>query len=312
LTFDASEAARRQAAAGEPTKRTIKLDNGVVLELVLIPAGEFLMGNDRAGREERPVTRVRIATPFWMGRTEISNEQFDQFDSAHDSHVESKTAYQFGIHGIPVNEPQQPVVRVSWERAMAFCQWLSRRAGQRFTLPTEAQWEYACRAGTDTPFSFGGTNADFSKHANLADAKLTEFASDPYTICVPLNNPTKYEDYIPKDTRWNDGGLVSVRVGSYAPNAWGLHDLHGNVWEWTRTSNRPYPYREDDGRNDFARTERKVVRGGSWRDRPARATSAYRLAYAPWQGVFNVGFRVVCETTADVSPTGSSQATASE
>ncbi|MBI2950041.1 MAG: SUMF1/EgtB/PvdO family nonheme iron enzyme [Verrucomicrobia bacterium] len=297
--FDAAEAARRQTALGGPTRRTVELGNGITLELVLIPAGEFLMGDANASLDERPLTRVHIAEPFWMGGTEISNEQFARFDSAHDSHVESKTAYQFGIHGIPVNEPQQPVVRVSWEHAMAFCRWLSHKTGQHFSLPTEAQWEYACRAGADTPFSFGAADADFSRHANLADAKLTEFASDPYTVCVPLQNPTKYEDYIPKDTRWNDGGLVSVRVGNYAANAWGLHDLHGNVSEWTRTSHRPYPYRDNDGRNDLAGAEKKIVRGGSWRDQPARATSAYRLAYAPWQGVFNVGFRVVCDTKTD-------------
>lgn len=296
--FDAAEAVRRQAAAGGPVKRTVELGNGIKLELVLVPAGEFVMGDDVGGNDEQPASVVRIAKSFWMASTETSNEQFAQFAPAHDSRVESKTAYQFGVHGYPLNEPRQPVVRVSWEQTMAFCQWLSQKTGQRFTLPTEAQWEYACRAGAATPFSFGDQGADFSAFANLADAKLSEFASDPYTVCTPLKNPTPYEDYIPKERRWNDGGLLTMTIGSYRPNAWGLHDMHGNAWEWTRSSYRPYPYRDEDGRNDLARAERKVVRGGSWRDRPERARASYRLAYQPWQAVFNVSFRVVCDTGA--------------
>ncbi len=85
-------------------------------------------------------------------------------------------------------------------------------------------------------------------------------------------------------------------AGTYQANAWGLHDMHGNVWEWTRSALRRYPYREDDGRNDLAAEDKRVVRGGSWRDRPKRARSAYRLAYRPYQRVFNVGFRVVVQT----------------
>jgi formylglycine-generating enzyme required for sulfatase activity len=291
--FDAAEAKRRQAAAGPVTARTLKLPGSLALDLVLVPAGEFLMGDEAATPDERPVTRVRLAQPFWMSRTEIRNDQFALFDASHDSHVESKTAYQFGVHGYPLNEPAQPVVRVSWAEAGAFCRWLSRATGETFTLPTEAQWEWAARAGAATAFSFGDLGADFSRHANLADAKLTEFASDPYTTFTPLQNPSPYEDYIPKETRFNDGALVTARVGSFAPNPWGLHDLHGNVWEWTLSRHHPYPYRADDGRNEPDASGKKVVRGGSWRDRPPRATSAYRLAYEPWQKVFNVGFRVV-------------------
>ncbi len=306
--FDAAGAARRQAALGPTTKRTFTLAPGVTLELALIPAGEFIMGDDSASPDERPAAPVRIPKPFWMARTEISNAQFAEFEPTHDSHVESKTAYQFGVHGYPVNEPQQPVVRVSWEQAMAFCRWLSTKTGERFSLPTEAQWEWAARAGTATPFHFGDLASDFSKHANFADAKLVEFASDPYTVFTPLKNPSHYEDYIPKDTRFHDGALITVRVGSFAPNTWGLQDMHGNVWEWTVTSHRPYPYADGDGRNDGNATEKKVARGGSWRDRPHRATSAYRLAYEPWQRVFNVGFRVVCGGDPKATETASAAA----
>ena len=256
-----------------PIARTVDLGNGVTLDLVLIPAGECVLGDGK----EAPLRRVRIAEPFWMGRCEVSNEQFARFDPTHDSHIEDKNAYQFGVHGYPVNQPRQPVVRVSYEQAQAFCRWLSERTGETFALPTEEQWEYACRAGTSTPFFYGDLDTDFSPFANLADAKLREFASDPYTVDTPLPNPTPYDDWIPKDPRFNDGGLVTMPIGSYRPNPWGLYDMHGNVWEWTCT----------------ARGNRMIVRGGSWRDRPYRATASFWLSYPPYQRVFNVGFRVV-------------------
>ncbi|MBE3098776.1 MAG: SUMF1/EgtB/PvdO family nonheme iron enzyme [Planctomycetes bacterium] len=293
--FDAAEAQRRQAAAGPMARRSIDLGGGAVLDLVLVPAGEFVLGDPEGSPDERPLTRARIDRPFWMGRCEVSNAQFARFDPSHDSRVESKNAYQFGIHGYPVNRPEQPVVRVSWQQATAFCRWLSATTGETFSLPTEAQWEYACRAGSATAFSYGTLETDFSKSANLGDAKLRELASNPYTVDTPYPNATKYDDWVPKDARFSDGSLLSAAVGRYAANAWGLHDMHGNVAEWTRSAFRPYPYREDDGRNSPADAGDKVVRGGSWRDRPMRCGSAFRLAYRPYQAVFNVGFRIVGE-----------------
>ena len=221
-----------------------------------------------------------------------------RFDPAHDSRVEDKNAYQFGIHGYPVNRPEQPVVRVSWQRGDGLLPLaVARRPGERFTLPTEAQWEYACRAGTATPILLRRPGRRFlevrqpgRRHAHASSPAI------PYTVDTPLTNPTKYDDWIPKDARFNDGGAADRSTpGRYQPNAWGLCDMHGNVAEWTRTTYRPYPYRTDDGRNDPAAGGRKVVRGGSWRDRPRRATSSFRLSYLPYQRVYNVGFRVVCE-----------------
>jgi formylglycine-generating enzyme required for sulfatase activity len=263
--------------------------------MALIPAGDFVMG-DRAGlRDEQPVARVRIDSPFWMGVCEITNEQYGCFDPSHDSHVESRNAYQFGVHGFSVNGPKQPVVRVSWQHAMAFCRWLADKTGEPFTLPTEAQWEYACRAGASSAFSYGGVDDDFSPYANLADVKLRSFFADPYKLYDPPSKPiTKYDDWIPRDTRFDDGGLVTVPVGSYRPNAWRLHDMHGNVAEWTLTAYRPYPYDASDGREGDAPFGEKVVRGGSWRDRPKHCRSAFRRHYLPWHGVYNVGFRVAC------------------
>jgi formylglycine-generating enzyme required for sulfatase activity len=97
------------------------------------------------------------------------------------------------------------------------------------------------------------------------------------------------------DVRFDDGAPVTAPVGSYRPNAWGLHDMHGNAAEWTRTTYKPYPYREGDGRNEGTAKGPKVVRGGSFFDRPRRCRSALRRDYVPWQRVFDAGFRVVCK-----------------
>jgi formylglycine-generating enzyme required for sulfatase activity len=266
------------------------------MDMVLVPPGEFVMGSASGYVDERPIARVKIDKPFWMGRLEVTNRQFRLFNPSHDSRVESRFAMQFGVRGFYVNRPEQPVVRVSWQQAMAFCEWLSRQTGERFMLPTEAQWEYACRAGTDTPFYYGHLDTDFSPFANLADAKLSEFVCHPYKKHrEPYANPSKYDDWIPKDSRFNDGGFISEKGGAYQPNAWGLLDMHGNVAEWTRSAFRPYPYRADDGRNDPTTAGPRVARGGSWRDRPPRARAAFRLSYRPYQPVYNVGFRVVCQ-----------------
>lgn len=102
-------------------------------------------------------------------------------------------------------------------------------------------------------------------------------------------------DFLPKDVRFNDHNKIQAAIGTYKPNPWGLNDMHGNVGEWTRSMFKAYPYVEEDGRNAASPSGEKVVRGGSWNDRPCRATSSFRLAYPSWQCVYNVGFRVICE-----------------
>jgi hypothetical protein len=164
--FDSVEAARRQVAAG-PTERTIDLGGGVELRLVRVPSGEFVMGDSRGYSDERPLARAKISKPFWMGKFEITNEQYARFDPSHDSRFEHKGSWIFSERhlGWLLNQPKQPVVRVSWHEAAAFCQWLSARCGQEVSLPTEAQWEWACRAGTSGAFYYGETNDDFSIQA---------------------------------------------------------------------------------------------------------------------------------------------------
>jgi formylglycine-generating enzyme required for sulfatase activity len=191
--------------------------------------------------------------------------------------------------GYPLDGPQQPVVRVSWHDAVAFCRRLSDRTGLTFQLPTEGQWEYACRAGSAASFWYGDRDTDFGPFANLADVTIRDLAYKSWNPRTP--------DLVRRDDRFDDHALVSAPVDSYRPNAWGLHDMHGNVAEWTRTSYRSYPYPELDGRNATDDATGQVVGGGSWRDRPPRSRSAARLSYPPYQRAFNVGFRVVCESS---------------
>jgi formylglycine-generating enzyme required for sulfatase activity len=286
--FGANEARSRQASRGE-TQRTIKLDPGVELKFVYVPAGEFIMGNPTGEPDERPATRVRIDKPFWMSRFEITNEQFARFDPSHDSRFQDKGSWMFNEWdlGWPLNQPEQPVVRISWKEAVAFCRWLSQQTGEQIMLPTEAQWEWACRAGADSDLSYGSLDADFAEYANMADATMRDLAYDARD-----QNPP---DIVPRDDRFDDGALVTACVGRYRPNAWGLHDMHGNAWEWTRSTYAAYPYQANDGRNDLDDGRPKVVRGGSWHDRPKRCRSAFRLSYPAWQKVYNVSFRIVIE-----------------
>ncbi len=214
---------------------------------------------------------------LWLGKFEVTNEQYALFDPAHDSGLEHGDYIQFspGERGWSLARPRQPVVRVSWRAATDFCRWLSAKTGRRFRLPTETEWECACRAGTATPFWYGTLDTDFSPFANLSDR--THQAIDPFgwagrTEVIP--------PWRPADTRFDDHARVSVTVGSYAANPWGLHDMHGNVAEWTSSTGGP---------------GLMVVRGGSWYDPPVRCQSGSRQAYRPEQGIYDVGFRVACE-----------------
>lgn len=281
-----------QAVPHDLPSLSIPLGDGISLAMVRIPAGQFVMGQEDGCADERPVRRVTIDKPFWMARCEVTNEQFALFDATHDSRLEHGDFLKFGpgSRGATLSRPQQPVVRVSWDRATEFCRWLSEKTGRRFMLPTEAQWEYACRAGTTTPLWYGTTDSDFSSYANVSDASHQ---------VIELLGESGRADVIPPwrpaDTRYDDRSRVSAPVGSYRPNPFGLFDMHGNVAEWTRSEYRPYPYREDEPRGPADSMGKKVVRGGSWYDRPDRCRSAFRQAYPACQSVYDVGFRVICE-----------------
>ncbi len=284
----ADQARALQAAQGS-VKRIVDLGDGIKMEFVRIPAGSFVMGDPDGAPDERPLTRVTVDHPFWMGKCEVSNEQFAQFDPSHDSRFEHRSSWIFAeaYLGWPLNEPRQPVVRVSWQEALAFGRWLGDKLGEEVTLPTEAQWEWACRAGTASRLFHGDLDTDFSRFGNMGDVNLRKLADEGWRPQAP--------DLVVRDHRFDDGALVTAAIGSYQPNTWGLCDLHGNAAEWTRTTYRPYPYHPADGREAVIFNGRKVVRGGSWRDRPQRCGSGFRWAYPSYEKVYNVGFRVVIE-----------------
>ena len=282
--FDAAEAKRRQQAVGLPPTLSLKVADNIAIDLVLIPPGEFILG-DAAGRpNERPAARVRVGRPFYLGRTEVTNAQYTAVaDAAHHSGFVSWMSIDWRGEGHPLNLPDQPVVRVSWHEAERFCQLLAAHTGRRVRLPTEAQWEWACRAGTSGWTWYGGRDDDFSACENLAGRELRTLA---------FGGKPKW--YL-RDDRFQDSWAVTAPVGSMRPNPWGLCDMLGNVREWTRSTYRPYPY--DPATDVLANgpADEKTVRGGSWAARPCDASSAWRWKYPAWRKVHDVGFRIAIE-----------------
>ena len=271
--------------AGPPWQEPLGAE--VALEMVPIPAGEFLMGSpdDETGRlsREGPQHRVRLAA-FSLARTPITQAQWRQVarwqpalgDPPWERPLDPDPSFSKGeFPGI--RRPEQdrrPVERVSWFDAQEFCRRLSRRTGRTYTLPSESQWEYACRAGTTTPYAFGTTLSQ--RQANVASSGTTE-------------------------------------VGSFPANAWGLHDMHGNVWEWCldhwhrgyvgapadgsawlRTTEQQNPASTKPVKNVIDDSEPRLLRGGSWYDGPGFCRSAFRSRFGPVGADDFVGFRVVC------------------
>jgi sulfatase modifying factor 1 len=254
------------AFAGPPREIT----NSLGMKLIRIEPGEFVMGSgaepprDRKTWEERdwdeaPAHKVKITRAFYLGAFEVTGAQFQQFDP----HFHAKRA-KLGIS----TKADEPVTYVTWQEAVNFCAWLSKREGKPYRLPTEAEWEYACRAGTTTVFHAGDTLRTDQANFGLA-----------------------------RDGKNNLDGPVAV--GSYAPSAWGLHDMHGNVLEWCLDWYGPYdgadqtdPVRLTDG---YAR----VARGGSFfvplkdKDNARYCRSANRSGFLPEDANRATGFRIV-------------------
>jgi formylglycine-generating enzyme required for sulfatase activity len=244
-------------ATGVACARPPLPENSLGMSFVLVPAGEFLMGSDETpatlardfpGHEperflqladERPAHRVRITRDFHLGRHEVTVGQFRRFlaasgyvpESVADgtggygydaAHVAGKDAfagrdprYSWRNPGFPQDD-DHPVVNVSWNDAVALAAWLTRTEGVRYRLPTEAEWEYACRAGTRTRYFHGDDPAGLSAVANTFDATAARYWP-------------RWADRALPD---GDAHAFTAPVGSYPPNAFGLHDMLGNVWEW--------------------------------------------------------------------------------
>jgi formylglycine-generating enzyme required for sulfatase activity len=225
------------------------------IAFITIPAGEFDMGSETGESDERPVHRVRITQPFRLGKYPVTNAEYERFLKAHPQMSPPRywTNSQF-------NDPRQPVVGVSWHDAQAFCQW----AGCR--LPTEAEWEYACRAGSKGRFCFGDD-----------ETRLGEYA-------------------------WYDANSSARThpVGQKKPNQWGLYDAHGNVWEWCQDWHGPYSEQHVSDPTGPKQGDYRVLHGGSWNRNATNLRSAFRGQTNPDYRDDYVGFR--CVWLGDSSP----------
>jgi formylglycine-generating enzyme required for sulfatase activity len=264
-------------AVGATQDQNKMITNAIGMKLILIPAGKFLMGSPAAEAErdtDEGQHKIVITKPFYMGVYEVTQREYERIMPKNPSVFQAKNG----------GSPEHPAEQILWSDAVNFCKKLSelaeeKSAGRVYRLPTEAEWEYACRAGTKTVFHFGNTlsstQANFNGHFPYGGADL-----GPYL-------------------------QKTAKVGSYRPNAFGLYDMHGNVAEWCSDWYDPDYYRQSakedpqgppqgvvaTGFGDFYH----VVRGGSWLDEGRGCRAAYRFRYMPNAQYRLVGFRVVCE-----------------
>jgi formylglycine-generating enzyme required for sulfatase activity len=249
-------------------------------ELVVLDPGEFQMGSsesdDEANGEERPQHVVTLARPFAMGKYEVTFEEYDKF--AYDT--ERRPPSDSGFGG-----DRRPVINVSWHDAVAYAKWLSEKTSQNYRLPSEAEWEFAARAGTSTRRYWGDASADACKFANVYDRGSEAILRTRYSI-----------DWEAHDCE--DGFETTAEVGSFEPNQFELHDMLGNVWEWIQDCwHESYEMAPADGsawlEGNGGDCGQRVLRGGSWSYRPGGVRSANRYRNAADYRYGHVGFRLV-------------------
>lgn len=269
--------------------------NSIGMPFVRIEPGSFLMGSENAqlsdeltdGKahlrdgdwDEHPVHQVTLSTPFYMGIFQVTNAQYEAFDPGH-RHLRGLP--NIGLQAAPdigfSREDDEAVVFVNWHDAVRFCEWLSEREGKPYRLPTEAEWEYACRAGTTTHFSTGDTLPD-AFHKNVG------------------------ENWYPDADRSRGvEEVVPLHIGQTPPNPWGLYDMHGNVEEWCHDWYGAYeaqPQENPVGREDGLY---RVTRGGSHSTLLCYLRSANRMGAVPEDKHWYIGFRVVCGAMPDTPP----------
>jgi formylglycine-generating enzyme required for sulfatase activity/tRNA A-37 threonylcarbamoyl transferase component Bud32 len=279
-------------ARTEPKSDPDKFTNSIGMQMVRIPAGKFLMGSPDSEKLrnalESPQHEVTISKPFYMGAHEVTVGQFRAFANATkfktwaESNGQGAGRYNFEKRDFEFDpqcnwqnpgwklEGDHPVVCVSWNDARSFCEWLTQTEGRTYRLPTEAEWEYACRAGTTTPNAFGTSLSSFQANFN---------GNVPYGGAV---RGPKLEQV--------------TKVGSFKKNAFGLYDMHGNAAEWTADYMGPYigGAQTDPTGPIKGQQDRRVVRGASWPDPGQFCRSAFRTDAPASYSCSGVGFRVVC------------------
>ena len=302
------------------------IENSLSMKLVRIPAGEFIMGSDETPEvlaraypqyaparfkllgDEAPAHKVRITRPFYMGQHEVTVGQFRRFLKA-SGYVPESVADGTGGYGYnPDYDPAKtkrgdafegrapkyswqnpgfkqgddhPVVNVTWNDAVAMAKWLSEKEGKRYRLPTEAEWEYACRAGTRTRYHSGDDPQSLAKVANVFDA----------------DSAVNWQRWAQYALPQHDGYAFTAPVGSFAPNAFDLYDMHGNAWEWTADYHDDNYYAQSPMNDPQgpATGDVRVRRGGSWHTWPFYARCAYRNWNTPETRYTLVGVRLVRE-----------------
>ncbi|WP_051677190.1 formylglycine-generating enzyme family protein [Maridesulfovibrio frigidus] len=287
-----------------------KIESATAMELVWIPGGCYQMGQtesekawlvkeegqgtyDKSFSNELPRHEVCV-DGFWMGKYEVTREQFQKFiqatgyqtDAETDgwswkwNNDQKKTVKTDGVHWNREYSGRQgshPVTYVSWNDANAFAKWLSQKDGVTYRLPTEAEWEYAARGGTQTMRFWGDDEENACEYANLndQDSKAVHTFSWRHFIC-------------------SDGYALHAPVGSYKQNPFGLHDMLGNVWEWCQDGYDPKAYSSNGRDNPFVKDgAKRVIRGGSWSYKASFLRSAYRGKDTPEFRRSNLGFRIV-------------------
>lgn len=245
------------AAAAAPPFRTFK-DCSECPEMVELPAGRFTMGQADGDSDERPAHEVTIGRPFAIGKFEVT---FDEWEACA---ADGGCAKNKKPDDEEWGRGRRPVINISWEDAKEYVAWLSRKTGKFYRLPSEAEWEYAARAGTTTKYAFGDTiNKD---QARFSDGRFGK-----------------------------SGDGKTAEVGSYPPNAWGLYDMHGNAWEYTEDCYQ-LSYRGAPSNGSARLTSicpYRTLRGGSWDYLPQDLRSAVRYKLKPKYRMDETGLRVV-------------------
>jgi alpha-galactosidase len=243
---------------------SLDLGNNVAMKLVKVPAGKFLMGSppseDERGADEVQ-HEVTLSKPFFIATTEVTVAQFDQFVK------DSGYAWEKPVYSFP-SRPDHPATATTWIDAQAFCKWLSKKSGKSVSLPSEAQWEYACRAGTTTRYGSGDYAEDLLGYAH--------YASNGWNAAA-TNSP------------------MFAPVATFKPNAFGIYDMHGNVLEWCQDFYAAYPAGPQTDPTGPATGGKYVVRGGDWHCSAEKCRSARRSQSAALRAFNRDGFRVVAE-----------------